>query len=185
MLLNKDGEQKWFKLFGHFSLIILFLSSIAAAESFENFKRTQAKSFAAYKDKRDSGFNNYLKEQFEEYSAHLGVPLYETPKPKSITPSIAKKIKSVGPVVNVKLKPMLSLDDNKTKKLEMPLVALKKEDVNFNFFGTDLGFSVDDSVKHAKFYPHNQEGISNFFNATATSEYENILLSFSNIKNSI
>ena len=185
MLLNKDGEQKWFKLFGHFSLIFLFLSSIAAAESFQDFKRTQAKSFATYKDKRDAAFNNYLKEQFQEYSAHIGVPLYETPKPKSITPAILKKIKSVGPAINIKLKPMLSLDDNETKKSEIPVVALIKEDVNFNFFGTSLGFSVDDSVKRAKFYPHNQEGIANFFNAAATSEYENIVLSISNIQNSM
>ena len=185
MLLNKDGELKWFKLFGHFSLIFLFLSSFAWAESFKDFKRTQAKSFSTYKDANDAAFNNYLKEQFKEYKAQMGAPLYEIPKPKSITPATGQKIESVGPTVNIKLKPIASVDSNITKKSEMSVVPLKKEDVNFDFFGTDLGFSVDESVKGAKFYPQNQEGISYFFSAAARSEYENILLRISSIKNSM
>jgi len=185
VLLNKDGELKWFRLFGHFSLIFLFLSSFAWAESFKDFKKTQAKSFSKYKDKKDAAFNNYLKEQFEEYKAHVTPPLYEVPKPKSITPAIAQKIKSVGPAVNIKLKPIVGVDENRTKKSSMPIVAIKKEDVSFNFFGTDLGFSVDDSVKDAKFYPQNQEGISSFFTVVAKSEYENVLVLISNIKSSM
>ena len=183
MLLNKDGELKWFKLFGHFSLILLFLSGPAWAESFKDFKRTQAKSFATYKDARDSAFNSYLKEQFEEYNAYIEPSLYETPKPKSITPATPKDIKSVGPVVNIKLKPLVDVDI--TKKTEAPVVTLNKQDISFNFFGTDLGFSVDESVKSARYYPQNQEGIASFFNAAAKSEYENIILSISSIKNSM
>jgi len=177
VLLNKDGELKWFKLFGHFSLIFLFLSSALAAESFKDFKRTQSKSFSAFKDKKDAAFNNYLKEQFEEYNAYIEAPLYKVPKPKSITPASAKDIKSVGPVVNIKLKSIVSSD--------IPVVAFKKQDLNLNFFGTDLGFSIDDSIKTAKFYPQNQEGIANFFSAAAKSEYENIVLSISSIQNSM
>ena len=185
MQLNRDGEQKWFKLFGHFSLIFLFLSSFAWAESFKDFKRTQAKSFSIYKDKRDAAFNNYLKEQFKEYKAQMEAPLYDTPKPKSITPATIKDVKDVGPVVNIKLKPVVTPDVNITKKADIPIVALKKRDINFSFFGTDLGFSVDESVKNAKFYPQNQEGIANFFSVAAKSEYENIILSISSIKNSM
>ena len=185
MLLNKDGELKWFKLFGHFSLIFLFLSSLLSAESFKDFKRIQAKSFATYKDKRDAAFNNYLKEQFEEYKAQMTPPLYKIPKPKSIIPATQQKIKSVGPVINIKLKSLVNADLNITKKSEIPVVSLKKQDLNFNFFGTDLGFSVDDSVKAAKFYPQNQEGIASFFNVAAKSEYENIIQRFLSIQNSM
>jgi len=183
VLLNKDGELKWFKLFGHFSLILLFLNGPAWAESFKDFKRTQAKSFATYKDARDSAFNSYLKEQFEEYNAYIEPSLYETPKPKSITPATPKDIKSVGPVVNIKLKPLVDVDV--TKKTEAQVVTLNEQDISFNFFGTDLGFSVDESVKSARYYPQNQEGIASFFNAAAKSEYENIILSISSIKNSM
>ncbi|MEN8303100.1 MAG: hypothetical protein ABFQ64_03395 [Campylobacterota bacterium] len=185
MLRNKDGELKWFKLFGRFSLILLFLSSFVWAESFKDFKRTQAKSFATYKDKRDADFNNYLKEQFKEFKAHVSPPLYTTPKPKSITPASVKEIKSVGPVVNVKVKPIVSADSNITKKSEIEIVSLKQQDLNFNFFGTDLGFSVDESLKAAKYYPQNQEGVANFFDAAAKSEYENIVARISSIQNSM
>ncbi len=185
MLLNKDGEQGWFKLFGHFSLLLILLGTFAYAESFKDFKRQQAKSFTEYKDKRDNAFNNYLKEQFQEYNVYLGAPLYEAPKPKSITPAIHSKIKSVGPLVNIKLKPLTTQDANLTTKSEISVVDFKNRDVTFNFFGTDLGFSVDKSLRSAKFYPHNQEGIAKFFNAAATSEYENIIDSMNSIKNSM
>lgn len=182
MQLNKDGELKWFKLFGHFSLIFLFLTSILSAESFKDFKRVQAQAFTEYKDKRDDSFNKYLKEQFDEYKAQVTAPLYETPKPKSITPARVEIIKSVGPEVNIKLKPIVEAD---IKKAIITIVTPKKQDIKFNFFGTDLGFSIDKSVKIAKFYPQNQEGISKFFNSAATSEYEDIVVSLLKIQESM
>ena len=86
MQQNKDGEQKSFKLYGLFSLVVLFSSSILFSGSFEEFKRSQAASFAKYADERDNAFNNYLKAEWKAYAAHKGVKLYEEPKPKKINP---------------------------------------------------------------------------------------------------
>ena len=182
MQLNKDGELRWFKLFGHFSLISVLLIGTLSAESFKDFKRVQAQAFTEYKDKRDNAFNNYLKEQFDEYKAQVTPSLYELPKPKNITPARIVKLESVGPQVNVKLKPILQED---TKKAKIAIVADKKPDVVLDFFGSDLSFFVDKSVRNAKFLPANQKGISNFFNAAATSEYGDIVSSIQNIKESM
>ncbi|MEA3370705.1 MAG: hypothetical protein U9Q40_05140 [Campylobacterota bacterium] len=182
MQRNKDGELRWFKLFGHFSLLFLLLTSIVTAESFKDFKRVQTQAFSEYKDKRDKAFNNYLKEQFKEYKAQMEAPLYEVPKPKSITPASKKKMNSVGPVVNIKVTPLVEAE---IKEATIALVTPKVKDIKFGFFGTELGFDIDKSLKVARFSPQNQEGISKFFNAAAKSEYEDIVRSLSSIKESM
>ena len=182
MQQNKDGELRWFKLFGHFSLISVLLIGTLSAESFKDFKRVQGEAFTEYKDKRDNGFHNYLKQQFREYKTHVTPPLYEAPKPKTIAPARAVKSKNVGPTVNVKIQPIVQED---TKKAKIEIVPNEKPDVSFDFFGSELDFFVEKSVTNAKFYPENQEGISNFFNIAARSDYEDIVTTIKNIKESM
>jgi hypothetical protein len=101
---NRDGEQKSFKLYGLFSLVFLLSSSALFSTSFEEFKRSQAASFAKYADERDNAFNNYLKAEWKAYNAHKGIKLYEKPKPKKISSAKPKKIKSIGPKISIKVK---------------------------------------------------------------------------------
>ncbi|MEA1982961.1 MAG: hypothetical protein U9N39_05395 [Campylobacterota bacterium] len=187
MQTNKDGGVKSYKQFGLFSLICFLSITPLQAESFEDFKKTQNSSFSEYRDERDAAFNSYLKAQWEEYTAKESKPLYEKKKPKSINPSVEKKIKSVGPKIRIKIakakpkpkplplvKPKLK-EDLKTHLKpvvvkEVPLI--KPKDINFLFFGQKLGFDVDEKFKTAKFYPQNQTGISNFFDKVASSDYE-------------
>ena len=166
----KDGEQKWYRLFGLFNLTLLLLLSSVCSASFEDFKRKQDQSFAKYRDERDASFNKYLKVQWDEYTAKESQPLYEKQKPKSITPTVQKELKSVGPNVNIKL---LTPPKISTKVVTTP-VSIKK-DINFVFFGQHLGFDVAANVKNAKFYPYSQSGIVNFFDAVASSEYDDLV----------
>ena len=173
MQTNKVGGLKLFKQFGLFSLIFLLVSSALSAGNFEDFKRTQNSAFAKYRDEKDVAFNNYLKAPWQEYTAKESKPLYERQKPKSITPTLQKKIKSVGPRVNIKLQKKVQ------KPEERPVVALvtpkldqNSKDINLMFFGQNVGIDVDISFKNAKFYPQNQQGISNFFDILASSDYE-------------
>jgi hypothetical protein len=77
---NKDGEPKLFRLLGHFSIVLLLGTSALNAQSFEDFKRSQAQSFTKYKDERDNAFTKHLKQQWEAYNVYKGTPLYEKPK---------------------------------------------------------------------------------------------------------
>lgn len=182
MQLNKDGELKWFRLFGHFSLISVLLIGTLSAESFKDFKRVQAEAFTEYKDKRDNGFHNYLKKQFREYKAQVSPSLYAEPKPKNITPAHVAELEKVGPRVNVKMKPIV---EEEIKKAKIAIVSDKKPDISFDFFGSELGFFVEKSLRNAKFSPTNQEGISNFFNMAARSEYATLVSALLNIKESM
>ena len=199
----KGGEPKSWKLFGRFSLILLVSITALNAESFEDFKKSQAQSFQKYKDERDNAFNKYLKEQWKAYNVYKGTPLYEKPKPKKIAPAKPKKLKPVGPKISIKVKEVKHVEPEPVqqvvvKKKETPKPKVKKpevkkplvvivpkevitpkvvvpKDVTFDFYGSALGFDIPTGIKRAKFYPQNQKGIANFFDSAASSEYEELL----------
>jgi hypothetical protein len=205
---NKDGEPKLFRLLGHFSIVLLLGTSALNAQSFEDFKRSQAQSFTKYKDERDNAFTKHLKQQWEAYNVYKGTPLYEKPKPKEIPPAKPKKIKSVGPKISIKIKKIEHIepkhiqekekiikdkviiptevtpkkedikivDVEPVKKKEKPkeVVAVTK-DITFDFFGSKLAFDIPIGIKKARFYPQNKEGITNFFDSAASSDYESFI----------
>ena len=171
MQQDKGGEQKFYRLLGLFNLLVFFLFAPSLWGSFEDFKHKQNQSFAKYKDERDAAFDKFLKQQWEAYKAQAPEQMYAKPKPKSITPSPPTAFTPVGPMVRIELEqlPLTPLDTPKEKLLQNDLV--------FNFFGIDVGFAIDESIKKAKFYPHSQVGVSNFFTTAAQSQHEHLLKS--------
>ena len=127
------GNKKLFRLFGRFSVIVALSITILGAQSFEDFKRSQAESFTKYKDERDNAFNKYLKQQWEAYNVYKGTPLYEKPKPKEIAPAKPIKIKSVGPKVSIKIKKIKHVEPKPVQKFiifkEPKKEIVKKEKV--------------------------------------------------------
>ena len=199
MQQNKDGALKLFKQFGLFSLSLVISSTLLSAGSFEDFKHSQSESFKKYKDERDAAFNKFLKAQWKAYSAKKGVKVYEKPKPKKIPQAKPVEIKKVGPKVNIKVpkvvkkpliieKPVVKKVEPKivekpvvVPKIEKPVEVVKK-DINFDFFGTSLGFDISKGIKSANFYPRNQKGIANYFDAVATSEHMQLLEDIKDVK---
>ncbi len=167
MLQNRDGGRNLFKLFGHFSIIILLLVPILSAKSFENFKQYQIKSFTNFKDSRDAEFKKYLEEEWKSYSKYKGVPLYEKAKPKDIESASLEVIKSLGPKVKLNIP--------KHKYVKPIQTKIKNKDINFYFYGSQLSFYVPIKIKTATFFPQNRVGIGNFFNQVASSEYEELI----------
>ncbi|NPA59397.1 MAG: hypothetical protein GXO30_02860, partial [Epsilonproteobacteria bacterium] len=171
MQQNKDGEQKSYNQFGLFSLVFLLSFSTLSASNFENFKRLQTKSFSTYKDEKDNAFNTYLKAQWQEYEKKASKPLYEKSKPKEIIPTKIKQVKSLGPRITIK-------DDTTKKKIIIKKKIVNKKvqkDINFDFFGSQVGFNIDKKLRNTRFYPQDKRGILNFFNIAASSEYEDVV----------
>jgi len=177
---NKVGEPKLFKLFGHFSLVLVMGVTTLNAQSFADFKRTQAQTFQQYKDERDNDFNKYLKQQWKAYNVLQGKPRYEKPKPTVIPTAKQTKIKSVGPKVIIKVKEIKRIEPKIIqKKVEVTKqskpIKIAKKDINFNFYGTKLGFDIPNKIQDANFHPQNQKGITNFFSSAASSDYDNLI----------
>ena len=61
------------------------------------------------------------------------------------------------------------------KANEKKKVKIVNRDINFDFYGTRLGFDMPNGIKEANFYPQNQTGISNFFNEAASSNYDDLV----------
>jgi len=172
---NKDGEQKLFNLFGLFSILTFFAYNNLYALNFENFKRAQIQSFHKFLNKNDALFNKYLKEEWKEYKAYAPTKMYKEPKAKSIFVFKEKDILSVGPMINIPIK--------KEKIIKVgitPKTKVVHKDINFDYFGNQLGFNIPLRIKTVHFYPQNQEGISNFFKIITTSDYEDLLLDIKN-----
>jgi len=187
---NKDGELKLFKQYGLFSLTLLLLTSSLTAQSFEDFKRGQESSFSEYRDARDKEFNNYLKAEWEEFTSKTPTPLYEKQKPKSITPTVQKKIEKIGPPIRIVIPKQAVVTPKKVENRPVEIVnispsiavvvkpkekPLKQKDVNLAYFGQNVGINIDEKFKNLKFYPQNQSGISNVFSTLASSDYEDTI----------
>jgi hypothetical protein len=150
--------------------------------SFEDFKRTQATSFAKYTDERDNAFNNYLKTQWRAYMAQQGVKLYKKPKPKKITPAKPKRIRSVGPRIDIKVKKDKVLKQPKVQNKFIVVQKKESKSISFDFFGSSLGFDLPQKIKSARYYPQNQKGISNFFDSVASSRYSTLVEDILSVK---
>jgi len=176
-----------YKLFGHFSLVLILTSlySLLNAGSFADFKRSQADSFKSYKDERDSTFDNYLKSSWEAYASKKPLSLYKDPKPSKITPAQYRKIKKLGPKINIlldKQKIDTIKKDIEIKELPKKIIVVRK-DIEFDFFGTALGLNIPYDMQKAKFFPQTKKGITNFFQSVATIEYETLVYDIEKISN--
>lgn len=171
---NKVGEHKLFSQFGHFSLLVffcIFFTNLNAA-SFSEFKRSQSSAFEQYKDEKDKAFSVLLKSNWEEYTAKKSIALYEIPKPTKIISTRKKDIKKLGPKVHINL--LDTIKKPKVIKVQKTSIAMNK-DIDFDFFGKEIGLDIPNKIRLAKFYPQNQKGIRNFFNNVAALEYENFI----------
>jgi len=178
---NKDGEHQLSKQFGLFSIAaVLLVSTSLLAGSFDDFKRTQSQNFSKYKDERDNAFNKFLKEEWQAYNVKKGEPIYEKPKPSKLPKTALKPIKKVGPKVNIKVIKQIPIKIE--EKPTIVIVTKKVKDINIEFFGSSYGFNIAEKLKTANFYPRNQKGISNFFDAVAGSEYEELISDIKKIK---
>jgi len=164
---NNHGEQKFFKQFGRFSLLLVVGFTLVKAGSFEDFKRVQNSAFSGYKDKSDSAFEHYLQSQWSEYNSFISPSLYKKAKPKVILSATPKPILTRGPNIHIKVL-------KKSAKKSAPFLK-KREGIGVKFFGALLYFSIDAGVKRARFYPQNKSGIVNAFTVFA-SRNENRLL---------
>lgn len=165
---NKVGGQKLYNLFGRFNLLIIIsaLFTLLSASSFENFRQSNLDTHNINLDEKEMLFSSYLKSEWEGYVSEGVLSLYEKSKPNEISPARYTKSTNIGPKVNIyieKSKEVKPLND------ENPM---QKKEIEFDFFGTKLGFNIPSEVNKANFYPQNQKGINNFFNIISLSEYE-------------
>ncbi len=182
---NKDGGPLLSKLFGLFSLVIIVSATHLYAETFENFKKMQTESFSKYKDERDNAFSKYLKEKWSAYQAHQGKNLYKEQKPTKFPKINLVPIEKVGPVVDIKVPKEIPQKNPKViiiKKQKDKKEKTTQHNVNINFFGSQYGFNIAKGFKKSNFFPRDINGVRNFFNGAAGSNYKELIAEIKQVK---
>lgn len=170
-------------------------------QSFGNYKELKDKEFKKNLTGQWRAYNVYRGVKLYEKPKPKSIVSAKTIKTKSIGPIVNVKIIPekkvlVDAVVFKKDKDFVTLDkkapsfDTKVDNLIVikekdgnillksdlkSKTSLVKKDINFNFFGSELGFNISANLKKSKFYPKNQKGIVNFFDTAASSEYEGLI----------
>lgn len=128
-----------------FALLMLCASSLAEAQTFEEWKKQQQEEFQAYKDKFDEEFIKMLKTTWEEVGINTGAGFYNEVKPEEIpiykAPDRTENEIPEEVIIEDKVSIDLSFDlDTEPIDLPVPEPAIDIDEeatVNkaFNFFG--------------------------------------------------
>jgi len=176
---NKGGGLQLSKLFGLFSLSILFSTTYIYATTFEEFKRTQSDNYTKFKDENDNAFSKFLKEEWSAYKSVQGKVVYKVPKPDKIPKTASIPIKKVGPKVDIKVIKKNPMKMSSKIIVKKDNLVQKEDDIVKNlyidFFGSKYGFNVPQGFKDSNFFPRDTNGVRNFFNSVAGSEYDELL----------
>lgn len=176
-----------------------------SAQTFENFKRNQneamsqaqtqtkavenaqVEAFKKYKDEKDTQFHQFLKSQWEAYNAQNPDSLYEEPKPNDITPAQERKVEGIGPKITIEITP--SKESVALKEIPKDKTPESKnstsQKVYFDFYGSSFSLNIPDGVGKAKYHPQTQEGISNFFDGVAMTEYAPLIKEIDTLSKSL
>ena len=182
MLHNKVGDQKLFKVFGHFSRLVLLslLASSLSAASFANFKRTQSTQFKNYKEENDRIFTSYLKSDWQAYYFNESLHTYKEKKPQELFPAKNTVVKKQGPRISIEVEKNENKREVQTlDKVKIHLV--EKKDIQIDFFGTEIDFNIPEGMEEAKYTSATKEGISACYSNLALSSYEVLLQKIKNI----
>lgn len=165
-----------YKLFGHFSSLLLLSAvfTVVNAASFSEFKKSQADSFTQYLNIKDKEFNNYLQSNWEEYSSKQITSIYQNPKPNKIETASKINLEKRGPIVHLAKKSMPDGNNSLINKINIPSPTRENKEIELSFFATEVGFNIPSGTRKAMFYPKSKVGISNFFNALVSTEYEKL-----------
>jgi hypothetical protein len=171
---NRAGEQKLCRLFGHFKIVLLLsvLVCTLGAKSFSEFKRTKSSQKVVYQSQDDAKFNERLLSDWQSYLKQKPKYFYKKKKPEHINPARVKNIDKIGPRVTI----VVSKD-----KIITPNLKFKKQDIEFDFFGTYISFGISQDIKEANFFPLSQVRIKNFYDSLHKSNYDIIIEKIKNI----
>ena len=172
------------------------------AAAYSKYKDENDRAFASYLKSQWKAYKKFVSHSLYEKPKPKSLPkTLQKPAPK-VGPKVVIRVQKPPKIHKPQLPPNIVMHTLKPKKhvlqqneRHMPhpgidTIKQQKEtvpkvvahDVVFDFFGTQVGFDVPTKIKQAKFYPTSQRGISNYFDAVATSDYERLLKQIKDVK---
>lgn len=170
-----------FTVISLFSGLMLFSVSSSANDEFQQWMQQQSqgvtaqkKEFQEYKDKRDKEFTDFLKSQWKAVDIVKGEVRDEEPKP-DVMP-VALPVADVPVAVEKPVEVTVPKPEVIKKPVPAPLVVTPKgRPINIDFFGKQVQFYYDASLKHRLSSPINKNAVSDYWSVLSRAEYEELL----------
>lgn len=185
-------------------VLTLFIvpSLLYGSSEFDKWKSEEMGRFRDFKEKRDKDFTAYLKKQWEEFKVFAGEKAYEKPKypeipvAPRIKPDEAKpfggKAAKVIPLPKAPPKPPVADERVQPPVPEPPPVSLPESKavpgvkrINFNFYGSPVALTYDESMKLSPLRSVDSKAISHFWEQQSKTDYDILLRELKNYRESL
>ncbi len=168
-----------------FSGLALFCFSAGANSEFQQWMQQQSqgvaaqkKAFQEYRDRRDKEFTDFLKSQWKAVDIVKGKVLDDAPKP-DVMPVAPPPPAEPAQLAPVAVKPVqLNVPEPVIVKEPKPaplVVVPKGSSLTIDFFGRQLRFYYDASLKQRLDARIDKNAVSNYWSALSRAEYEDLL----------
>ena len=130
-----------------FILALLFISSLAIANDYQEWLKSQNTQYTEYKKSLDEEFSDMLKKDWEAFKSMRSPSPYKKPKP-IVIPAIKKAVKA--PEKEIKKSPIVIVEPireviiPKPKKVAKKVKIIKDFDItSFNFYSIPMNIQYD------------------------------------------
>ncbi|MGK0255428.1 MAG: hypothetical protein ACI81I_000024 [Arcobacteraceae bacterium] len=161
-----------------FTLILLFISSLAIAEDYQEWLKSQNNQYTQYKKSLDEEFSDMLKKDWKAFKSMSTKTPYEEPKP-IIIPVIEEPMKI--PIKELEQSPIVSVEPIKEVVIPKPKKVLKEIKIikdfttsAFNFYSIPIAIQYD---KNTIFVTDeiNKDSISKFWDMMSNTNYKKLI----------
>lgn len=176
-------------------VFMIFFSLTSFSQTWEEYVKGQTEQFDEYKIQQeaemvklkkdyyeyvrqvDKEFSEYLKKEWEDYQSFKKVGIPKRPKPKT---SPEWKPSTVSDQISTEKISVIPTHEETNANIEKPILPLiqKAEELNFNsseinfdFYDTNIGISVDDNLYTQNFQRVSEEEISNWWSRCSNTNY--------------
>jgi len=161
-----------------FILALLFISSIAIANDYQEWLKSQNTQYTEYKKSLDEEFSDMLKKDWEAFKSMQSPSPYKKPKPVVI-PVIKKAVKA--PKKEIKKSPIVIVEPIKQIIIPKPKKVVKKVKIIKDFYTTNFDFySIPMSIQYDKktsflIEEINKETISGFWDMMSKTNHKRLI----------
>jgi len=161
-----------------FILVLLFIASLAIADDYQEWLKTQSSQYSLYKKSLDEEFSDMLKKDWEEFKSMSTPSPYKKAKP-IIIPAIKKPIKF--PIKEIKESPIVITEPIKKTIIPKPKQIVQKvklikdfDNTSFKFYSNPITIQYD---KKTIFQTNeiNKSSISSFWDMMSQTNYKKLI----------
>ncbi|HKJ69770.1 MAG TPA: hypothetical protein VKA68_17570 [bacterium] len=156
-----------------FAVMLCITLPTYSQQDFQEWLRQQQASFSEFKDKRDKAFTQFLQKDWEEFQAMQGMVRDSNPKPDEVPQADTGDLEPPEEDVIPKIREIEVPRPTPAPEVK-PEADIPREGtpLRMAFYGTELRFSYDETIRGAVGSPVDNKAISAYWEKLGKSDYE-------------